>query len=125
MIAPVSKGTIKIVASSNPLQNKIVLNVSWFEKDYTDSESYSHVYDIKENQWKEILERDLVGKEVEFDVLDEPLNLIKITFPAIPYTEMEVENLIFKTWEKLKPFHYNEPGMEDFNAWWDSIKKTK
>ena len=126
MIPPVSEGTIKLISCSNILKNKLILRVDWFTKDHTDSEHNSETFDIKENQWEEIIQKELVGKKVEFDVLDEENKLVKITFPPIPYTEQETRNLVFKTWDKIKPFHYNQAGsIEEFNTWWDSIKKLK
>lgn len=125
MITPVNEGTIQLVGSSNPLKNKMVLKVEWFTHDHTDSEYNSEVFDIKENQWEEILLKQLVGKVVEFDLLDEEKRLVKITFPEIPYTENDAKNIALKVWEKFSPFHYNQPQMDEFNAFWDSIKKLK
>jgi len=85
------------------LNNKLCIEYHWFEKDHTDSDHLTEDYEIFKHQWNEIIERNLVGKEVEFkkvytDPKNEDMVLAQVIISGPTYREEEVQRLVTMAW---------------------------
>jgi hypothetical protein len=121
---PVTKGTIQ-TRPVTPLTNKLVVYVSWHEKDHTDSDFYEEVLEITKTQWDEILEKNLIGKTVDFKILinEHELNLVEIIFPKKIYSEEEVYRLVQHAWHEGFRASRQRDGFSNPNTWWQTNKK--
>lgn len=103
------KGTIEI-RPITPLLNKLVIV-------YICPSKYIEEHLIVSEQWEEIVNKNLIGKEVEFENVGKRPHA-KVIFPAVMYSEKEVRNLVIKAWNTA----VTEEG-QFFSDFWNEYKK--
>jgi hypothetical protein len=93
------RGTIKTIPIT-PLQNKLVIRYFWKTFDgYMEWDHYEKDYDILECDWKKIIEKGLIDKDANFEImLEHEVEYDKIIWPTPKYSEKEVEVLICAAW---------------------------
>ena len=95
--ASVRDGRIKAIPVS-PLENKLVIVVSWKVRDYTDWDHWEYTLDIDKLQWPAIIEKKMVDKVATWEILSTVDGTARIVFPKNTYTEDQVETLVKLAW---------------------------
>jgi hypothetical protein len=93
----VRDGRIKAIPVS-PLENKLVIVVSWKVRDYTDWDHWEYTLDIDKLQWPAIIEKKMVDKVATWEILSTVDGTARIVFPKSIYSEDEVHALVLKAW---------------------------